>query len=91
MAGFKSEICFLQKMFGGGMVHQSISSIEKVGFFKGIYSSAAPSMMEIDSLHGGVFCSLQMGLPSGPFGFAVGGCTKFSRTFHFWFAVPWKL
>ncbi len=29
------------------------------------------------------FCSLQVGLPSGLFGFAFGGCTKFSRVFHF--------
>ncbi len=29
------------------------------------------------------FCSLQVGLPSVLFGFAVGGCTKFIRVFHF--------
>ncbi len=27
--------------------------------------------------------SLQVGLPSGQFGFVVGGCTNFSRVFHF--------
>ncbi len=67
-------------MFVGEMVHQSISGIEEVGFFSGIHGSGAPSMME-SSLR--CFCSLQVGLPSGLFGFEVGGCTKFSGVFHF--------
>ncbi len=39
--------------------------------------------MERDGVFTEVFCSLQLGLPSGLFSFVVGGCTKFSRGFHF--------
>ncbi len=69
-------------MFGRGMVHQSVSGIEEVGFFRGIHSSVALSLMEIDGVFAKVFSFFTSGSTQWGVWFYGGGCTKFSRVFH---------
>ncbi len=51
------------------MVHQSISGIEKVGFFRGVRSSLAPSMIDTDVVFTEVFL------------FLIGGSTQWAVWF----------